>query len=348
MSAGQAGPAHSPLVLEPIPSLAWPRLLKLGATGLAVDFRDRHRDPALRKRPSAHALDPRLHQPIFIIGSPRSGTTFLGACIGRMPEVSYHFEPRLTKAVAGRVYDGSWSERRSRRLFRTSYSTLLLAALHGGRRFAEKTPENSFLVPFLATAFPDAQFVHIIRDGRDAAVSHAEKPWLTAAAGGAGRRGPAGEPRGPYPRWWVEPDRGEEFMAVPDIVRAGWAWRRFTEAALEGLSTLAPERVIEVRYESVVSDPMATAQSLGEFLGASAAGQEGLRAGLANASKTSVGRWRKMLGEQEIADVEQEIGPMLTRLGYAPESGTHVPEQPGPGPEGGPPRMSLGEKRRAD
>jgi Sulfotransferase family len=348
MSAGQAGPAHPTLALEPIPPLGWPQLLRLGATGIAVDFRDRHRDPALRKRPSARALDPRLHQPIFIIGSPRSGTTFLGACIGRMPEVSYHFEPRLTKAVAGRVYDGSWSEGRSRRLFRTSYSTLLLAALHGGRRFAEKTPENSFLVPFLAAAFPDAQFVHIIRDGRDAAVSHAEKPWLTAAAGGAGRRGPAGEPRGPYPRWWVEPDRGAEFMAVPDIVRAGWAWRRFTAAALEGLSTLAPERVIEVRYEWVVSDPMGAAESLGEFLGASAAGREGLRAGLGNASKSSVGRWRTILNEQEIADLERHIGPMLTRLGYATESGAYVPEQAGSGPEGNHPRMSLGEKRRGD
>ena len=304
-----------------IPSLPWLRLLQLGAVGVAVDFRYRRRNPALRKRASLHALDPRLHRPIFIIGAPRSGTTFLGECIGRMPEVSYHFEPRLTKAVAGRAYDGSWSASRSAQVFRMSYSVLLLTALHGGRRFAEKTPENSFIVPFLATTFPAAQFVHIIRDGRDVAVSHAEKPWLTAAAAGDRRRGPAGQPRGPYPRWWVEPDRREEFMAVPDIVRTSWCWRRFTEAALDGLATLADGRAIQVRYESVVSDSKGTADSLGEFLDTSAAGQEALLAGLARASRDSVGRWRKALGEQEITEVEREIGPLLTRLGYIRMSG---------------------------
>jgi len=302
-----------PVLLPSLPSL---RLLQLGVVGVAVDFRYRRRNPALRKRPSVRALDPRLHRPIFIIGAPRSGTTFLGDCIGRMPEVSYHFEPRLTKAVAGRAYEGSWSASRSARVFRVSYSALILTALHGGRRFAEKTPENSFLVPFLAATFPAAQFVHIVRDGRDAAVSHAEKPWLTAAAAGDRRRGPAGQPRGPYPRWWVEPDRREEFTAVPDIVRTAWCWRRFTEAALEGLATLADGRAIQLRYESVVSDPGEAASSLGEFLGASAAGQEALLAGLAWASAASVGRWRKALGEEEITEVEQEIGPLLTRLGY--------------------------------
>jgi Sulfotransferase family len=333
MNADRTGTGAQMLIPEPIPPMPLPRLLWIGLTGIAVDFRDRRRSPALRKRPSARALSPRLHRPVFIIGAPRSGTTFLGDCIGRMPEVSYHFEPRLTKAAAGRVYDGSWGERRSAWLFRVSYSALLLAALHGGRRFAEKTPENSFLVPFLASTFPDAQFVHIIRDGRDAAVSHAEKPWLTAAAGGAGRRGPAGEPRGPYPRWWVELDRREEFTAVTDIVRTAWCWRRFTEAALDGLATLAPDRVIEVRYESVVGDPMAAADSLGEFLGASAAGQEALRSGLAGASQSSVGRWQKVLSEQEISDVEREIGALLNQLGYPTRASSDAPG-----------RAPLGEK----
>jgi len=316
MNAGQPGAGHPALIAAPLPPLPWPRLLHLGLVGVAVDFRYRRRNPALRKRPSVRALDPRLHRPIFIIGAPRSGTTFLGDCIGRMPEVSYHCAPRLTKALTGRVYDRSWSERRSAQVFRMSYSALVVTALHGGRRFADKTPENSFLVPFLAATFPAAQFVHIIRDGRDAAVSHAEKPWLTAAAAGDGRRGPAGHPRGPYPRWWVEQDRRAEFTGVSDIVRTAWCWRRFTQAALDGLAPLADGRAIQVRYESMVSDPMGAAASLGEFLGASAAGQHALRTGLARASRDSVGRWRKALGQQQIAEVEREIGPLLTRLGY--------------------------------
>src|SRR5262249_13367976 len=260
-------PRHGARSQPPPPpsGLGFAQMVRLGALGLASDVRDRGRDPALRKRPTAHALDPRLHRPIFIIGAPRSGTTFLGGCLGRMPEVSYHFEPRLTKAAARCVYDGSWSERRCATVFRLSYSALLLAGLHGGCRFAEKNPENSFVVPFLAETMPDAQFIHIIRDGRDAAVSHSDQPWLKAKSAGHGRparggRGGRGAGGG------GAPDRREEFAAVSDIARSAWCWRRFTEAALAGLATLPAGKSIEVRYESVVSDPMRAADLLSGFL----------------------------------------------------------------------------------
>src|SRR6266498_368918 len=299
------------------PDMTWLRMLRLGAIGLASDFRDRRREPALLKRPSAHALDPRLHRPIFIIGAPRSGTTFLGSCIGRLPEVSYHFEPRLTKAAARCVYDGSWSERRCAAVFRLSYSALLLAALDGGRRFAEKNPENSFVVPFLARALPAAQFIHIIRDGRDAAVSHAEQPWLAAASAGAAKHGRGGQLWGPQARWWVEPDRREEFAQVSDIVRSAWGWRRFTAAALDGLAGLPDGRGIELRYESLVYDPAGAAELLAGFLGTSPTGLQALRTGLARARTGSVGRWRGVLDERQVAEVETEIGQLLARLGYA-------------------------------
>jgi Sulfotransferase family len=296
--------------------LPWHHWLRLGAGGLVSDMRDRRRDPTLAKRPSVRALDPRVHRPVFVIGAPRSGTTFLGGCVGRLPEVSYHLEPRLTKAAISRVYHESWSERRSSALFRLSYSSLILAGLHGGRRFAEKTPENSFVVPFLAATFPGAQFVHIIRDGRDAAVSHAEKPWLTADAARTGVRNHGGQLRGPSPRWWVEQDRREEFTAVSDVVRTAWCWRRFTEAALDGLATLPSGSAFEVRYEAVVADPMATAEALAGFLGTSQAGLDALRAGLARARPESAGRWRTALDPADMPGVDREIGPLLARLGY--------------------------------
>jgi Sulfotransferase family len=302
--------------VPPPPPLGWRQMLPLGVLGLLSDIRDRRRDPALRKRPSVRALDPRLHRPIFVVGAPRSGTTFLGSCLARLPEVSYHAEPRLTKAAAQHVYEGAWSERYSAAVFRISYRALLLATLEGGRRFAEKNPENSFLVPFLAVTLPAAQFVHIVRDGRDAAVSHAEQPWLAAASAGSGRVGHARQAFGPHARWWVEHDRREEFAAVSDIVRTAWCWRRFTQAALDGLATLPSERVTEVRYEDLVTDPMTAAGALADFIGTSPAGLEALRGGLAAARPGSVGRWRKALGGDQVIEVEREIQPLLGRLGY--------------------------------
>ena len=205
------------------------------------------------------------------------------------------------------MYDGSWSERRSAAVFRISYSALLLAALDGGRRFAEKNPENSFLVPFLAAALPAAQFVHIIRDGRDAAVSHAEQPWLAAASAGTASVGPARQAFGARTRGggW-KPDRRDEFAAVSDIVRSAWCWRRFTEAALAGLAGLPGGRMLELRYESVVTRPRRARPShWPAFSVPRPPGSQALRAGLAQAKTSSVGRWRDVLDEPEIAEVER-------------------------------------------
>src|SRR5215213_3928585 len=84
----------------------WHRLVWLGAVGLVSDHRERRRlGPVPGPRPGPRALDPRLSEPVFVLGAPRSGTTFLGSRLGLVSEFSYHFEPRLTKAAARHVYD---------------------------------------------------------------------------------------------------------------------------------------------------------------------------------------------------------------------------------------------------
>ena len=315
MTALDRSPAAPPPPLELTP---W-RLASLTARGLVSDRRERRRERAGRRhlgRPGRRLLDPRLRAPVFVLGAPRSGTTFLGACIGALPEVSYHFEPRVTKAAARQVYEGTWTEQRAARVFRRTYRLLLLAAGDGGRRFVEKNPENCFVVPFLVRAFPDARFVQIIRDGRDVAVSHAEKPWLSARSAGTGLRGRGGQAWGPWARWWVEPARTAEFEAASDLTRTAWSWRRFTESARSALAQLPADRVLTVRYEDVVQRPQEAAETIAAFFGHTGA-PESLRAALATADPSSIGRWRTALDDDGLADVEREAGPLLRELGYA-------------------------------
>lgn len=294
------------------------QLAVLTARGLVSDRRERREEraarPAPRGRRGLRSLDPRLRAPVFVLGAPRSGTTFLGSCIGALPEVSYHFEPRVTKAAAREVYEGGWSEERAARVFRLSYGLLQVAALEGGRRFVEKNPENCFVVDFLARTFPDARFLQIVRDGRDVAVSHAEKPWLSAASTGQ-RRGRGGQAWGPWARWWVEPERADEFTSGSDLTRTAWSWRRFTEAARDHLARLPADRVLTVRYEDVVRHPEDAAGTLGRFLGHEEP-PASLRAALGQADPRSIGRWRTALDAQGLADVQAEAGPLLRELGY--------------------------------
>jgi len=262
-------------------------------------------------------LRPNLRRAVFIVGADRSGTTFLGDSLAAVPELSYHHEPVLTKAAGRYVYERRWSERRAALLFRTTYAWLLRIHADGDLRLAEKTPSNSFILGFLARTFPDSSFVHIVRDGRDAALSHLKQPWLLAGSLAGGRRDPTGYRYGPDARFWVEPERREEFEATSDLGRTIWSWRRHTEAALEGRA-LGHRRYYELRYEELVSRPAEVGMRLLDFLGITAQpSRAALLEALAMADSRSVGRWRDELGSAQLAEVEKEAGELLRELGYA-------------------------------
>jgi hypothetical protein len=276
---------------------------------------ERHRPTTARRL--ASSILPRLERPVFIIGAARSGTTFLGDCIGRIPEITYHHEPPATKAAGRYVYEGLWGFRRSRWFFRLVYGWLVRVERDGDLRFSEKTPTNIFLIPFLARAFPDSQFIHIIRDGRDAASSHMHKPWLRAEDAWSGEREPGGYLHGPWPKFWVEPARREEFVRTSDARRMAWAWRRYTETGLREGAALGPARYHELRYEDLVSHPLDEGERILDFLGIRAPGsRDRFQSAVQRADDSSVGTWRDTFYPSELAEIEAEAGDLLRQLGY--------------------------------
>ena len=262
------------------------------------------------------SIRPDLSRPVFVLGSPRSGTTFLGNALGRVPGISYHNEPPATSAAARLVYSGEWDWQRAARYYRRTYRWLMRARGEGDHRFCEKTPRNNFIVPFLADAFPDARFLHILRDGRDAALSHMKKPWLAERMREQRRIGVAGDPLGPFPRFWVERERAGEFGSTDDYHRCIWTWRRHVEAALADGAALGAERYLELRYEDVVREPAAGADRIADFLDLTAPQRSALTASLGRARDDSVGAWRRELSGEQVARSGAEAGPLLRRLGY--------------------------------
>jgi hypothetical protein len=313
-AAAAAGidPTPTPITLRTLPGLlerTWrTERINHGTLGRRRSFRPRR---------VAASVMPALRRPIFIVGAARSGTTFLGDAVGQLPEVSYHHEPVATKAAGRYVYDGSWGYRRSRMFFRTVYAWLLRYQVDGGLRLAEKTPTNAFLVSFLARAFPDAQFVHLIRDGRDVAASHIQKPWLRADSALLGRREPGGYPYGPWAPWWVDAAERTEYETGSDELRVSMAWRRYVQAAMDGGAQVGRERYLEVRYESLVRDPRSVGNALLDYLGIDQAGSRAtFLASLDTASSGSVGSWQAAFTREQMAVLEADAGPLLRRLGY--------------------------------
>lgn len=232
---------------------------------------------------------------VFVVGCPRSGTTFLGRALGSLPGFVDLSEVTPWKAAL--------PSRPSAEETRRILERIRLIGLARGLRCVEQTPETAHVLGAALEAYPQALAVHALRDGRDVVASLLERGWLNADNAGSDD---AGLPYGAQPRFWVEPERREEFSEVSDARRCAWAWRRYVEAVH---SAGAGARLLEVRYEGLAGE----ADRLATFLDADA---KSMHRALDGFRDDSIGRWRKELTREQLADVEAEAGPLLRELGY--------------------------------
>jgi len=240
---------------------------------------------------------------VFVVGSPRSGTTFTGRSLGSLPGFVDLDEVQPWKAAIPELLHEP-EELVAARL-RGILERVRLLGLARGLRGVEQTPETSFVLGAALRAYPEAVAVHVVRDARDVVTSLLERGWLSAERQGADDARLA---FGPYARFWVEPGREAEFEQVSDARRAAWAWRRYVTAA-----AAAPERTVELRYERLVADPRRAAEPVAERLGVAV---EPVADAFAAVHDRSAGRWRRDLTAEQLAEVEDEAGEALERLGY--------------------------------
>lgn len=245
-------------------------------------------------------LDDRL---VFVVGSPRSGTTFLAGAIGSLPGFVDLGEVAPVKAAVPELalLPPEQAAPRLRRILAVSRRVGLVGAV----RPVEQTPEMAFVLRAVPLAYPDARVVHIVRDGRDVVCSLLDKPWLRPEQAASDD---AGVPYGAHARFWVEPERRAEFESASDARRAAWVWRSYVTAAG------AADGALELRYEDVTADPEAIAVPLADHLGVAV---EPLAAALGRAHASSVGRYRSDLSAEQLAEVEAEAGALLVELDYA-------------------------------
>jgi hypothetical protein len=122
---------------------------------------------------------------------------------------------------------------RVRRLERPTFAEVIdalfmaYAEQHGKERWGDKTPIYVHSIPLLARLFPEARFVHLIRDGRDVALSYLSVPW------------------GPATIW-----------------QAARKWRADVSAGRRAGRSLQPGRYLEVHYEHLVREPAATLEKV--------------------------------------------------------------------------------------
>jgi len=113
----------------------------------------------------------RLHRPIFMIGCPRSGTGLALRTFARHPHVANLSEAgdlwdprRYNDPEADHVWTVNDVMPEDTRRMHSRFE--FWRRLHGAERFINKHPRNSVRIDYLRAMFPDAVFLHVVRDGR--------------------------------------------------------------------------------------------------------------------------------------------------------------------------------------
>ncbi len=116
---------------------------------------------------------------VFIVGSPRSGTTIFGELLDKHPLISQWYEPYFVWDRFFRMapHDERTAEDANDRVKAQIYRDFNRYRKH--KRclvLIDKSPRNSLKIPFILKIFPGAKFIHLLRDGRDVTLS-IHKEW---------------------------------------------------------------------------------------------------------------------------------------------------------------------------
>lgn len=275
---------------------------------------------AEEKLPEGDPYRERFDRPIFIVSTPRSGSTLLYETLEQAPglytsgnESHWLIEniPGLSPQTRGwssnRLTGEDASADRMEQLAEAFYSSLTDRdgrPPEGRVRMLEKTPKNALRVPFFDAIWPDATFVYLYRGVRETLYSMMEA-WHS---GGfrtypqlPGWRGP------PWSLLLVPGWQRLNGLQIPQV--AAHQWATTTETLLDDLEKLDPARVQVVDYRTFLSSPQEEMERIAEAIGLSWDRQLGETLPL---SKTTVSqpnseKWRR------IEPVIQAIWPIVER-----------------------------------
>lgn len=195
------------------------------------------------------------------------------------------------------------------------------------RMLVYKEPFLAFAPELPYAALPQARLIYIYRDGRDVAdslvrtydvLTDRKLASLDTAEVQLGRRVESGL----YVPWWVEGRAGvpaaEAFLSASPYVRAVWMWREMVRRCEEFCSrpqVTGSGRVLRVRYEDLVAEPLRVGQTIAEHLGQRLTA--GMRRRLRDAHPRSVGIHSRR-EQADLMQAERLAGEELRMLGYVP------------------------------
>lgn len=273
--------------------------------------------------------------PLFIISAGRSGTTLLRSMLVASGSIAIPPETQIIhnlaikfNAMQGQGWEGLtktliaefeshhyfklWSsnlspvyqtvlhlpknERSLARLIDEVYKTYADQQFPNALMWGDQSPIHTFYLPYIERIFPDAKYLHLLRDGRDVVASYTQS-------------------------------HGQSYF-----YEALFKWKESINRVKKLQDKLDYRQFIEIRYESLVNDPELTLQAISQFIGLEynvkmldywkldSTIESKLFNHHRNLEKpvfsTSIGSWKKRLSKEQKEFLTTNLTNILQKLGY--------------------------------
>jgi hypothetical protein len=174
---------------------------------------------------------------------------------------------------------------------------------------------------FIRAAFPDARFIHVVRDGRAVANSWLQMGWWR------GYGGPTAWHLGQLPKDYADEwERSDRSF----VVLAGLGWKLLIEAFERARAEVPPGQWMQVRYEDVIADPRRHVGAMLDFVGLQwTADFERQFVGYPFVGGRVEG-FRRDLDADSLAALERTIASTLRSVGYQTSVAGGVLDSPAP------------------
>ena len=270
-----------------------------------------------------------LKSPVFVVGCARSGTTLLyhmllssgGFAIYRGETQIFNLLPPFFGDLRSRrnriklinfwvnsvffkisgLHALPWKNAAMN--YCTSYTKLLeifmdsIALNQGVTRWAECTPQHLLHMRTIKKGFPEAKFIHIIRDGRDVALSLKKLGWVKQ-----------------FP------------LCKNDLLIAALRWQSMIKKGRK-IGSAIGEDYSEIHFEELVAKPREVLGYLSKFIDHDLDYDRIIDEGIGSVSKPNtafkdekalkpLNRWRSLLNDMTATELEKLIGNELKMLGY--------------------------------
>ncbi|NVJ49955.1 MAG: sulfotransferase [Gammaproteobacteria bacterium] len=281
-------------------------------------------------------------QPVFIIGAGRSGTKLLRDLLAASSEVAevpydvgYVWRYKNERVPHDELTVSDLSESIAHYVRKTLPNLVNKNADKNASVMIEKSVPNSLRVAFLAAIYPNAKFIHLIRDGR-AVVESAARMWTLPPQKGYLKDKlkyfPLSNYR--YAIWYLmnmvvgrfSSKRGQKVWGPRykgmdidsesqslDVICAR-QWKHCVDKAQQQLSDVASDRVLTLTYESLVSDESAI-ESVCDFIGVNQV-EDVIQRYRQQVTQENLEKWRDRLSSERLAVILPEIESTLRNCGY--------------------------------